>query len=108
MLRGGRMKEEELQYKGIEGIPIIREPGSAAKINRGSWRLVRPVHNKEKCTKCKICYTYCPDAAITWSSEGPKFDLRACKGCMICMEECPTGAITQEKESSYEADTDHR
>lgn len=93
------MREEELLYKEIDGIPIIREPGSSASINRGSWRLVRPVHNKEKCTKCKICYAYCPDAAIKWTSEGPEIDLKACKGCMICMEECPTGAITQEKEN---------
>jgi len=42
------VREEEIPYKGIEGIPIIREPGSAAKVNRGSWRLVRPVHHSEK------------------------------------------------------------
>jgi pyruvate ferredoxin oxidoreductase delta subunit len=94
------MREEELQYMGIEGIPIITEPGNAAKINRGSWRLVRPVHHREKCTQCKLCYTYCPDAAIKWTPEGPELDLNACKGCMICVEECPAGAMTQEKEVS--------
>jgi len=25
------VREEEIPYKGIEGIPIIREPGSAAR-----------------------------------------------------------------------------
>ncbi len=94
------MREEEIPYKGIEGIPVIREPGSAAKVNRGSWRLVRPVHNIEKCTKCKICYIYCPDAAIDWTPDGPDINLTSCKGCMICAEECPTGAMTEEKEGA--------
>jgi pyruvate ferredoxin oxidoreductase delta subunit len=94
------MREEEIPYKGIEGIPIIREPGSAAKVNRGSWRLVRPVHHRDKCTKCKICYIYCPDAAINWTPDGPGINLTSCKGCMICVEECPTGALTEEKEEA--------
>ncbi len=94
------MREEDIPYKGIEGIPIIREPGSAAKVNRGSWRLVRPVHHSEKCTKCKICYIYCPDAAINWTPDGPEINLTSCKGCMICAEECPTGAMTEEKEGA--------
>ena len=94
------MREEEIPYKGIEGIPIIRDPGNAAKVNRGSWRLVRPVHHKDKCTKCKICYIYCPDAAINWTPDGPKINLTSCKGCMICVEECPTGALTEEKEGA--------
>ncbi len=94
------MREEEIPYKGIEGIPIIREPGNAAKVNRGSWRLVRPVHHRDKCTRCKICYIYCPDAAINWTPDGPEINLTSCKGCMICAEECPTGAMTEEKEGA--------
>jgi pyruvate ferredoxin oxidoreductase delta subunit len=94
------VREEDIPYKGIEGIPIIREPGSAAKVNRGSWRLVRPVHHRDKCTKCRICYTYCPDAAIYWTDDGPEINLTSCKGCMICVEECPTGALTEEKEGA--------
>lgn len=92
------MREEDLPYDYTDGIPVIKTPGSAAKINRGSWRLVRPVHHRDKCTKCKICYTYCPDAAIRWTPEGPEIDYKACKGCMICVEECPTEAMKEEKE----------
>jgi len=92
------MREEQMQYTGICGIPVIMEPGNAAKVNRGSWRLVRPVHHRDKCTKCKICYTYCPDAAIEWTPDGPEINLLSCKGCMICVEECPVDAMTQEKE----------
>lgn len=94
------MKEEDLPYEGINGIPVIREPGSAAKINRGSWRLARPVHRRDLCTKCRICYTYCPDAAIQWTDDGPEINLNACKGCMICVEECPVDAMTEVKEES--------
>lgn len=94
------MREEELTYKGIHGIPVILEPGNAARVDRSSWRLVRPVYNKDKCIMCKICYTYCPDSAIVWTKEGPVINLTSCKGCMICAEECPTDAMSEEKEAS--------
>ncbi|MFX1474578.1 MAG: 4Fe-4S binding protein, partial [Promethearchaeota archaeon] len=58
------------------------------------------VVDREKCTKCQMCWMYCPDAVITMDEEGiPTFDLVYCKGCMICEEVCPANAITRVRET---------
>lgn len=87
-----------VKYDQLKGIPIIREAGSSIKNNTGAWRTVRPDANLEKCTKCKLCWLYCPEAAITWQ-DGPRFDYTICKGCLICANECPAKAIEKTKEA---------
>ena len=67
--------------------------GSSGKT--GSWRVFRPVVDREKCNACGLCAIYCPDAAI---SEDLEVDLDFCKGCGICARECPKKAITMERE----------
>lgn len=61
----------------------------------GDWRTFKPVLDKEKCTKCLICYIYCPDGAIIWKPETEEieFNYNYCKGCGICANECPIKAI---------------
>jgi 2-oxoacid:acceptor oxidoreductase delta subunit (pyruvate/2-ketoisovalerate family) len=50
--------------------------------------------NKEKCTKCALCWLYCPEGAIKLNSDcTPEIDLSHCKGCGICAKECPMKAI---------------
>ncbi|MEJ2568765.1 MAG: 4Fe-4S binding protein [candidate division WOR-3 bacterium] len=58
----------------------------------GSWRNFRPIIDYDKCTKCMICWKFCPEG------EAPKIDYEYCKGCGICWEECPAGAIDIEEE----------
>jgi len=65
----------------------------------GSWRTFRPEINYSKCTRCTLCWVYCPDAAITrGEDDSPKIDYDYCKGCGICANECPTKAITMKRE----------
>ena len=33
-------------------------------LDTASWRIVKPVMNKEKCVECGICLTYCPVNSI--------------------------------------------
>jgi pyruvate ferredoxin oxidoreductase delta subunit len=61
----------------------------------GTWRVFRPVVDKEKCNECGLCASYCPDAAI---SENLEIDLTYCKGCGICSNECPKKAIVMVRE----------
>ena len=90
--------------KGWQDIPIgglIIDAGNAEKYLTGSWRVQRPVHDKNKCINCLLCWVYCPDSAIIVKDgkiEG--FDLEHCKGCGICAHECPpkVKAITMYKE----------
>jgi pyruvate ferredoxin oxidoreductase delta subunit len=80
-------------------------PGDAGRT--GSWRVLRPVIDYEKCTParkgkpvCFYCWLYCPDAVVS-KTVRPEFNLEYCKGCGICSEECPTKAITMVAESNF-------
>ena len=43
---------------------VVREPGSSRKNKTGSWRTFKPVHDREKCIECGICYYFCPEGCI--------------------------------------------
>lgn len=75
----------------------LSRPGKGASGKTGSWRVWRPVLDREKCNACGLCAMYCPDAAI---SEDIEVDLEFCKGCGICARECPKKAITMEREGT--------
>ncbi len=79
----------------------ITRPGSAADLKTGDWRSQRPVLNKEKCTKCGLCYIFCPEGCIQPDDAGYFVtDLYYCKGCGICAVECPPKAITMVEEEA--------
>lgn len=74
---------------------VIEEPGSTIKNKTGGWRSFRPVRDKEKCTKCGLCWKFCPDNAI---NEDFDVNYDYCKGCGICANICPFKAIKMVKE----------
>ncbi|MEM0231194.1 MAG: pyruvate synthase subunit PorD [Candidatus Woesearchaeota archaeon] len=78
---------------------VIRSPGSTLNTKTGSWRSERPVLDLAKCTKCGLCWTFCPDAAIRKNKKG-EFEINYdyCKGCGICASVCPVKAISMKKE----------
>lgn len=87
--------------RSIKELPLtclsLPVKGSAGKT--GSWRTLRPVLDREKCTKCTLCWVYCPEAAISRdASDCPVIDYDYCKGCGICAHECPTKALTMKRE----------
>ncbi|MBN2142435.1 4Fe-4S binding protein [Candidatus Woesearchaeota archaeon] len=109
--------------KGWKEIPIggkIIEPGNSTKYRTGDWRTFRPIHDKEKCINCMICWMLCPDSAIKaggpdcpekgakGASDKPStcnfggFDLEHCKGCGLCAANCPTKAITMKQEKEFD------
>ncbi len=71
---------------------LVFEPGWSEENLTGFWRGSRPVIDHDKCTRCSLCWLYCPDAVIT---RDEKYDInyKYCKGCGICAEECPPRAI---------------
>lgn len=97
------------------GAIIKHDIKKAAKT--GDWRYMKPVVDKEKCSGCSTCVSYCPDASIETIDKkqltidgqtshvkgqmsGKKIasiDYDFCKGCGVCAEVCPMKAITMQK-----------
>ncbi len=73
----------------------LSKPLEGAVGKTGTWRVFRPVVDKEKCNSCGLCATYCPDGVINDELE---IDLNYCKGCGICANECPKKAIEMVRE----------
>lgn len=72
---------------------------SSDTIKTASWRNLKPVLDRAKCTRCAVCWKYCPDVAVSFDEEGyPLFSADHCKGCGICAHECPPGALAMERE----------
>ncbi len=81
-------------------------------VKTSSWRTSKPVIDYSKCTRCMICWKYCPDVAIDIDEnpkyaapgerflkmEAPFIDYDHCKGCGICAKECPFDAIEMVRE----------
>jgi pyruvate ferredoxin oxidoreductase delta subunit len=74
-------------------------PGKARDNKTGSWRVFKPVFDSEKCSKCGMCQTICPEGCISVNAEENFVpDYTYCKGCGLCAEECPAGAIEMKQE----------
>jgi len=75
----------------------ISRPTEGAAGRTGSWRVFRPVIDREKCNQCGLCQMYCPEGAI---DQNLTIDLNFCKGCGICANECPKKAIEMVREDT--------
>jgi pyruvate ferredoxin oxidoreductase delta subunit len=56
-----------------------------------SWRVVKPVYNRDICIDCQNCWVWCPDVSIiSRDKQMLGIDYDHCKGCGVCVEVCPT------------------
>ena len=99
-----------MALKGWKDIPIggiIDEPGKSREVKTGTWRVIRPVVDLNKCTHCMLCWLYCPDMAIEITvneKNRPQmlgFFYDYCKGCGICADVCPVNAIEMRPETEF-------
>ena len=82
-----------------QAAPSIYAVSNSPQRHTGSWRQFRPVLQPEKCTRCWLCFVWCPEAAISLNdTELPVVDYDVCKGCLLCAHECPTHAFRVEQE----------
>ncbi|MDD2388966.1 MAG: 4Fe-4S binding protein [Desulfobacterales bacterium] len=84
-------------------------PGPGDGGHTGSWRVLRPVIDMDKCTParkkapaCFMCWLYCPEGVVSRTIP-PTIDYQYCKGCGICAEQCPVHAIKMVEESGLTA-----
>ncbi len=70
-------------------------PGSFIENKVSGWATFRPVRDRDKCTRCLLCWFYCPEGTIVRISD--RGDLVTnydyCKGCGVCANECPADAV---------------
>ncbi len=82
--------------------PIVRPTDGIAGATK-EWRSSKPVLEVMKCTKCGICWLYCPDDCIEINEEGyPEIVDVYCKGCMVCVSVCPVDALEEQAEGEEE------
>ena len=89
------------EYKSHKDLPYTPVADRRSTHNKtGVWRVVKYKLLKDKCTKCYVCWKFCPDIAIVVRSEGdfPEIDYDYCKGCGICANECKPKAIVVDEE----------
>ncbi|MGQ9781877.1 MAG: 4Fe-4S binding protein [Nitrososphaeria archaeon] len=80
-------------------ITAISDPSEGVIGKTGSWRLKKPVINRQKCTRCLICWIFCPDGSILRKdNDYVDIDYDYCKGCGVCSNECPSNAINMVEE----------
>ncbi len=92
------VSQEKIKNDGIKGIPF--SVAEKAIPNRASWRVFKPIIDYNKCTKCQICWLYCPDTAISINKQGfPVVNPKMCKGCGVCAANCPVKAIIMERDT---------
>ncbi len=78
---------------------ILLEKQQAQPFKKGDKRTQKPAWDTDKCTKCALCYLYCPDAAVKEKADGYfEADQDYCKGCGVCARECWFGAISMVEE----------
>ncbi len=90
--------DKKAGWKTLKAGAVMDEPGSSTKFKTGDWRAFRPVKDEKKCTKCMLCWVFCPEPAITADL---KIDYDFCKGCGVCATECPVKAITMQEEGLH-------
>ncbi|MFH0848597.1 MAG: 4Fe-4S binding protein [archaeon] len=95
------MSQDRHEFIGIpEGLPITK-PRKGAAGQTGTWRIFRPVIDRSKCTRCLLCWLYCPEASIERTTDDDiEFNFDYCKGCGICAQECRLKAITMQREEA--------
>ncbi|MEN8198955.1 MAG: 2-oxoacid:acceptor oxidoreductase family protein [Thermodesulfobacteriota bacterium] len=85
----------ELPFEGADlAAPAIHGRATSLHMDTGSWRTLRPLIDLERCSRCGLCHTYCPEGAISNAPDGyPCIDYTHCKGCLICLVQCPMHTI---------------
>jgi pyruvate ferredoxin oxidoreductase gamma subunit len=79
--------------------PSLRTAATSALRTTDGWRVNRPVIERERCTRCFLCFVLCPEGAIRLdAADYPVVDYDHCKGCLVCATECPPHAIAEVRE----------
>ena len=92
-------KEREVPFGAVTPAPVNQQD----LFITSNWRIVRPVIDDEKCTRCRTCDMSCPDSCWAHNEKEDRmiWNWKFCKGCQICINECPTGALSAALELDF-------
>ncbi|HHH79657.1 MAG: 4Fe-4S binding protein [Thermoplasmata archaeon] len=86
--------------KKYDVVTTISYPKKGAMGKTGSWRVFKPILDKDKCIKCLRCWIFCPEGTIIRKKDDSvEIDYEYCKGCGVCANVCPVKAIVMEREA---------
>lgn len=93
-------RDREVPFGAITPAPVKQQE----LFITSNWRIVRPVIDDEKCTRCFSCYISCPDSCWSFNEkeERMEWNWKYCKGCQICINECPADALRAVPELDFE------
>ena len=93
-------RDREVPFGAITPAPVKQQE----LFITSNWRVVRPVIDDEKCTRCFSCYISCPDSCWSFNEkeERMEWNWKFCKGCQICINECPADALAAVPELDFE------
>ena len=81
--------EKDYLYAKISDVGMV-ETNSASNI---LVELLSAIYQNIACRKCKLCYLWCPESAISFKDGERKINLKQCTHCMICLLVCPLASI---------------
>lgn len=93
-------KDRAVPFGAVTPAPVGTQP----LFTTSNWRVVRPIRDEEKCTKCLQCYLACPDACWVYKEETDSLEWVGdfCKGCQVCIQQCPEdGALVAVPELDF-------
>ena len=93
-------RDREVPFGAITPAPVKQQE----LFMTSNWRIVRPVIDHEKCTRCFTCYITCPDSCWSFDerTEKMEWNWKFCKGCQLCIHECPADALKAVPELDFE------
>jgi pyruvate ferredoxin oxidoreductase delta subunit len=80
-------------------VTTISYPKVGAMGKTGTWRIFKPILDKDKCIKCLRCWIFCPEA-VFWRNKDDSVDIDYdyCKGYGICANVCPSQVLNMVRE----------
>ncbi len=93
------MSDKTPQENNVCGlINMLVDSGAVPAYSADDETALRPIWDKSLCTRCALCYLYCPEGAISRQEDGYfDVDTDLCKGCGICHRECWFGAVSMQE-----------
>ncbi|MGE5237532.1 MAG: 4Fe-4S binding protein [Chloroflexota bacterium] len=95
MAFGKMIRERMMTVRALDQIGLPQVPGTFPYKELRTLSDISPVTQDTLCTKCGLCISVCPTAAID-ADDPTLIDKGLCIRCCACVKVCPAGAKTMD------------